>query len=352
MPRSHLADLALDHVVYSVTDLSSQVDWWTGAYGLSVYAAGETPTARMVGLGTRRIQMVLVEAAADDPAAEFTDRHGDGISDIALSVTDTRAAFQEAVRRGARPVAPPAERDGFVQAAIQGFGDVTHTFIQRPPDTDPRALPNLRPWAGAGAGGLLEVDHFAVCVEPGEIDSVVAFYCDVLDFRKTFAEHIVVGDQAMTTKVVQGGNVTLTLIEPDISCREGHVFEFLEDHGGPGVQHMAFRTDQILMAIEAAASRGVDFLGAPDAYYDLLPERVGSTRYSIGELRKHSVLVDEDHDGQLYQIFARSVHPRQTFFIELIERLGARSFGTGNISALYQAVESQRTTTSTAGSRP
>ncbi|NUR89802.1 MAG: 4-hydroxyphenylpyruvate dioxygenase, partial [Nonomuraea sp.] len=270
-------------------------------------------------------------------------------------VPDAAAAFDEAVRRGASPVSAPVARDGFVTASIFGFGDVLHTFVQRPDALDERALPGfVRATDGAtdgggdgatdGADGLLEVDHLAVCVPAGELDATVAFYCRVLGFELTFAERIAVGTQAMTTKVVRsrGGAVTFTLIEPDVTGTPGHIDAFLRDHGGPGVQHLALSAADIVAAVETTSARGMEFLDAPAVYYDLLAERVRPVKYRLEDLGRLDILVDEDHDGQLYQIFARSTHPRDTFFFELIERLGARTFGSGNISALYQAVELQR----------
>lgn len=345
-------DMSLDHVEFYVNGLAAQTDWFVDSFGFSVYAATDAsekePEVRSVGLGGNRIRLVLTEPlVGDHPGAAYVEKHGDGVADIALRVTDATAAFDEAVRRGARPVSPPAGHGGVVTATIMGFGDVAHTFVQRVGDTDERALPGLRPVEGtaSGAGGdLVEVDHFAVCVESGQIDATVDFYRQVLDFELIFTEHIVVGSQAMTIKVVQSGSgaVTLTLIEPDVSQVAGHIDEFLKHHGGAGVQHMAFTAGDIVGAVDSIGSRGVEFLSTPDAYYSLLPERVELGRYSVDELQRLNILVDEDHDGQLYQIFARSVHPRNTFFLELIERMGARSFGSGNISALYQAVELQQ----------
>ncbi|HEY9472723.1 MAG TPA: VOC family protein, partial [Mycobacteriales bacterium] len=246
------------------------------------------------------------------------------------------------------PVRAPRRHGGVVVATIMGVGDVAHTFVQRPDGADSRVLPGLTPVTETSvvksSTGLAEVDHLAVCLEPGRIDSTVDFYQELLDFELIFTERIVVGSQAITTKVVQSrsGAVTLTLIEPDPSRVAGHVDEFLKSHGGAGVQHIALTTNNIIDTVDAIGARGVEFLNTPATYYRLLPERLNLARYSVEELERRNVLVDEDHDGQLFQIFTDSVHPRQTFFLELIERLGARSFGSGNIRALYQAVELQR----------
>jgi len=148
----------------------------------------------------------------------------------------------------------------------------------------------------------------------------------------------------MDSKVVQSrsGAVTFTLIEPDLSQQPGQIDDFLRNHGGAGVQHIAFAAEDIVKAVGLITSRGVEFLDTPASYYSLLPRRLRLARHTVDELQGLNVLVDEDHDGQLFQIFSRSVHPRNTLFLEVIERLGARTFGSGNIKALYEAVELQR----------
>jgi 4-hydroxymandelate synthase len=159
-----------------------------------------------------------------------------------------------------------------------------------------------------------------------------------------FTEHIVVGAQAMNSKVVQSGSghVTLTLIEPDVSRAPGQIDGFLKNHGGAGVQHIAFTAKDIVSSVDSISSRGIDFLTTPAMYYELLTRRLELAAHSTADLRRLNILVDQDSHGQLFQIFARSVHPRRTFFLEIIERLNARTFGSANIKALYEAVELQR----------
>ncbi|MEV0998817.1 4-hydroxyphenylpyruvate dioxygenase [Nonomuraea sp. NPDC050202] len=343
-------DLRLDHIGFYVADLTAEAARLSRGYGLAPYAEATAWGCRSVAVGAGLVRFVLTQpTAGDHPGAAYLGRHGDGVADIALGVADATAAFRSAVNRGARPVSPPCARDGFVTAAVQGVGDVVHTFVQRPEGLDERALPGFAPTpapmpatAGGLDAGLAEVDHLAVCVPSGVLGATVDFYRHVLDFQLIFAERITVGDQAMTTEVVKSGSVTLTLIEPDVSKEPGHIDEFLAAHGGAGVQHLAMSTADITAAVDTTGAGGVEFLPTPATYYDLLPDRVRPVKYPLAELRERSILVDEDHDGQLYQIFARSAHPRGTFFFELIERLGARSFGSGNIAALYQAVELQR----------
>lgn len=340
-------NMLVDHIEFYVSDISTKADWWVNSYGFAISAVSdETAPTRSVALSHHQVELLLTEAAdAKHRGSAYIRKHGDGVGNIALGVADASAAYHEAIRRGARSVSEPDEVDGVTTAAIIGFGDVVHTFIQRDDGTARRGLPGMRLTNHSEDYSipLGEVDHFAVCVEGGQLDRTVEFYEDVLDFELIFAERIAVGNQAMTTKVVEStsGAVTLTLIEPDLSCEPGHIDSFLRDHGGAGVQHIAFATESIMTTLDAVTARGVEFLDAPGSYYTMLAERVTPV-YPIEDLRRRDILVDEDHDGQLCQIFAESVHPRNTIFYELIERLGARSFGSGNITALYQAVELQR----------
>jgi len=166
----------------------------------------------------------------------------------------------------------------------------------------------------------------------------------VLGFRRIFDEHIVVGAQAMNSIVVQSrsGSVTFTILEPDAAADSGQIDEFLRGHGGAGVQHIAFETDDAVRTVRALADRGVGFLHTPAAYYEQLARRVAVRRHDVADLQKLSLLVDCDHDGQLFQIFTACTHPRGTLFFEIVERLGAKTFGTSNIKALYEAVQAER----------
>ncbi|WP_304452769.1 4-hydroxyphenylpyruvate dioxygenase [Nocardiopsis sp. YSL2] len=347
-----LRQLSVDHVRFHVADASAAAERVKRSYGLEVYALGEAGTdaqEESVAVGAGSIRLVMTQALVDDhPATPYTSAHGDGVADIAMRTPDARAAYAAAVDRGARPVSPPSEHEGIVTATVAGFGDVVHTFVERGSGVDDQSLPGLstvRSTGGEkGSTGLLEVDHFAVCLEAGQLEPTVRFYIDALGFEDIFAEHIVVGDQAMNSKVVQSisGEVTLTLIEPDQRREPGQIDGFLKNHAGAGVQHIAFSTDDIVATVGALRGRGTEFLPTPETYYTQLSQRLELSRHSVDELRRLDLLVDEDHDGQLFQIFARSTHPKRTFFFEVIERLGATTFGSGNIKALYEAVEQER----------
>ena len=194
-------------------------------------------------------------------------------------------------------------------------------------------------------GELFEdLDHAAICLGPGQIEPVVRFYRAAFGFGHTFDERIEVGDQAMISKVVQdpAGTVTFTLLEPDPELAPGQIDQFLAAHDGAGVQHLALRTPDIVQAVRALSDRGIEFLTAPAGYYRSLEGRLGVFPIPVDVLRDMNVLADRDQWGQLFQIFSHSTHERRTFFFELIERRGARTFGSGNIKALYEALNEEQ----------
>jgi 4-hydroxymandelate synthase len=327
-------DMAVDYVEFYVDDIERNIAWLVDGYGFAVRgSSGPAGGTRSVHLGQGEIDLRLTESTEDHPARAYAARHGDGVADIGLRVPDAAAAFAEAVRRGARPVKAPVTDGAVTTATIIGFGDVTHTFVQRPDD--------VAGGASSAGVGLLRVDHFAVCVEPGSIDETVEHYQRALGFDLTLTERIATGDQAMFVKVVQSRSraVTFTLVEADTSMATGQIDGFLKDHDGPGVQHMAFSTADILSSVRRLVDRGIELLSTPAAYYTSLADRVRPERHSVEQLRDLNILLDEDHDGQLYQIFAKSVHPRNTIFLEIIERAGATTFGSSNIKNLYDAVD-------------
>jgi 4-hydroxymandelate synthase len=223
---------------------------------------------------------------------------------------------------------------------------VTHRFIRREPADAPFGLGVTEETSPgpAGTGLLKAIDHLAVCLPAGTLDETVRRYADIFGFSQTFEERIVVGAQAMNSKVVQSasGGVTLTIIESDVTRSPGQIDKFVSDHGGAGVQHVAFLTEDITAAVRTISSHGVRFLTTPPEYYGLLADRLGPLDVPAGLLRDLSILADRDRWGLMLQIFTESRHPRGTYFHELIERRGARSFGTSNIKALYEAVDRQQ----------
>jgi 4-hydroxymandelate synthase len=346
---------AIDHLEFYVEDVDRSVSHLCAAYGFRVAGQGGPESGldgcRSVLLRQGHIAVLLTSALGDrHPAAEYVRLHGDGVAVVGMTVEDAAGAFTVAVERGAAPVAPPAVLGGAGEqvtfASVTGFGDVAHRFVSRQAPAGPFApgvIEETRP--GPEPGGLLQaVDHLAVCVPAGELDPAVRRYQEVFGFSQTFEELIQVGQQAMVSKVVQSpsGEITFTILEPDTTRPPGQIDEFVRSHGGAGVQHVAFLTSDIAAAVRTVRSRGVNFLTTPASYYDALPARLGSVGVPVATLRELHVLADRDHWGVMLQIFTESRHPRGTFFYELIDRRGARTFGSKNIQALYEAIERQR----------
>ncbi|MDT0343967.1 4-hydroxyphenylpyruvate dioxygenase [Streptomyces litchfieldiae] len=346
----HLA--GLDHVEFYVADSDAMTEHMVAGYGFEVAGRSTAdPTShRTVALRQGGIVLAVTQGLSDEhPASAFVRAHGDGVANIVFRTPDVRAAFADAVAGGARPLAAPAEAHGTTTAAIEAFGDVRHTFVERsagdPPGLLPPGVEPVRTEGGAFAAGLRAMDHIAVLVEAGRLKETVAFYESALGFRMIFEERFSVGTQGMNSQVVQNraGDATFTIIEPDQDCEPGQIDDFVESHGGAGVQHLAFLADDIVRAVRTLQDHGVEFLTTPGTYYDLLPSRVDIVEHPLAQLRELGILADSDHAGQLFQIFTRSTHPRKTFFLEIIERHGAETFGRGNVRALYEAVELERT---------
>jgi 4-hydroxymandelate synthase len=355
--------LGIDHVEFYVGDLEKSAAVLCRGFGFRAGAAlpsspgcaapggpagpGGAPAAgsQSTLLRQGRIKLLLTAASASGhPAADFVQRHGDGVASIAFRTDDVRQAFEAAVAGGAQAIAAPvfAECEGRLvgQAVVSGFGDVTHRLVEH----DERAGDEGS--AGHREDELLEaLDHAAICVRPGQLEAVVRFYREAFGFTHTFDERIEVGGQAMISKVIQdrAGAVTFTLLEPDPEREPGQIDQFLIAHCGAGVQHLALRTPDIVGAVRTLSGRGVEFLAAPAGYYRSLEGRLGAFPIPVDVLREVNVLADRDQWGRLFQIFSHSTHERRTFFFELIERQGARTFGTGNIRALYEALYEEQT---------
>jgi 4-hydroxymandelate synthase len=341
----------IDHIELYVGDARQTALYLSTAFGFTVCGQGgpETglPGQRSLLLRQGEIQVVLTSGLVmDHPATEYVRRHGDGVACIGIGVDDAASAYRTLVERGAEPLSPPREygQDDrrAVVAEVAGFSDVTHRLVERHgPAREflPGAIEVTEPDPRGGATLLRTIDHIAICVPAGGLAPTAQRYADVFGFTPVFTEYIEVGGQGMDSVVVQSPSrhVTFTLIEPDPNRRPGQIDDFLSWHAGAGVQHIAFGTDDIVAAVTRLAGHGVRFLGTPDTYYDALEARVGQLDAPLDELRRLNVLVDRDHWGRLLQIFTESMHVRRTLFLEIIERRGARTFGSGNIKALYAA---------------
>ncbi len=283
--------------------------------------------------------------------------HGDGVQDVALEVDDVAAAFEATTRRGAVAVTPPTRRedpDGVYEfATIRAYGDTTHSFVNRDryrgvfsPGFRPLDLGRYSPRT-FHAVGLKAIDHVVANVEEGKMQEWVEFYENVLGFSLLVHfddKDISTEYTALMSKVVQDGKgrIKFPINEPARGRRRSQIEEFLQFHGGPGVQHIAMATDNIVATVRAMRNNDVSFLRVPPAYYELLPDRVGPIAEDLHDLAELGILADRDEEGYLLQIFTKPVEDRPTLFFEVIERHGARSFGKGNFKALFEAIEHEQ----------
>ena len=346
----------IDHVEFFVGDARQAAFVLCTAFGFRIRGHGGPETglagqrSLLVTQGASRI-LLTSALSADHPASDYVARHGDGVAVIALATDDVVNAYAESVAAGATAIEAPRVYEGHgtavTVATVSGFGDVHHRLVERGGselEFLPGAIEMLDPPSDSEpqpADILSAIDHAAFCVAAGDLESTVIYYQKVFGFKLIFEEYIEIGEQGMFSQVVQSrsGGVTFTLIQPDMSRRPGQIDDFLSWHGGPGVQHLALNATDIVAAVGELAGRGVEFGFTPDSYYEMLTDRLGPTDLPVERLSPLGILVDRDHWGQMYQIFAKSMHIRRTYFWELIERHGARTFGTSNIPALYAAKE-------------
>jgi 4-hydroxyphenylpyruvate dioxygenase len=317
------------------------------------YSALETGNRECVSyvLEQADIRLVLTSAIdPDSPISEHVRLHGDSVKDIAFEVNDAAAAFEDSVKRGAQSVMEPARTDGdegsVIKATIRAFGQTVHSFIQTE-GVGSLQLPGYSPLpssTGTKITGLKSIDHIAISVEQGELDRWVDFYTRVLGFHQSHQEDVATEYSAMRSKVVQNANASIKfpMMEPAAGKRRSQIEEFLNFHRGAGAQHVALLTDEIVGSVCGLRGNCMDFLKTPNTYYDALEARVGSLGNELEALRRQHILVDRDEWGLLLQIFTRPVQSRPTLFFEVIQRLGARGFGGGNIKALFEALEREQ----------
>jgi 4-hydroxyphenylpyruvate dioxygenase len=297
------------------------------------------------------IRLLLTAAVTpDSPIAQHVHRHGDSIKDLAISVPDAERAFQTAVAGGAVPVMEPTAFEGdsgrVVKATVAAFGSTEHSFVEREGEADfflPRFAPYTRPLA-VNQTGLTEIDHVAISVEAGQLDRWVEFYRDVLGFHQSHHEDVKTQHSAMNSKVMQNvtGTIKFPIMEPAPGSRKSQIEEYLAYNHGPGAQHIALISHDIVATIGKLRENGIDFLDTPDAYYSMLEGRVGKIDAEISALHKFNILVDRDEWGYLMQIFTKPLQSRPTLFFEVIQRVGAKGFGGGNIQALFMALEQEQ----------
>jgi 4-hydroxyphenylpyruvate dioxygenase len=348
-----------DYIEFYVGNARQAAHYYRTAFGfhLAAYCGPETGTRDRASyvLTQGKIRFVLTTALGPDhPIADHVRRHGDGVRDIALWVDDAESAWRATTSRGAPSVREPGtlgDRHGEARlASIAAYGDTIHTFVERrnysgaflpgfeaAPAEDPLARP----------AGLQYVDHMVGNVGWGEMNRWVDFYRDVMGFKmfQHFDDRDISTEySALMSKVMSNGNerVKFPINEPAVGKRKSQIEEYLEFYGGPGVQHIAMATDDIISTVGVLRRQGVEFLRVPSTYYDDFEERTGKIDEPVEQLRELGILVDRDEEGYMLQIFTRPVEDRPTLFYEVIERKGSRSFGKGNFKALFEAIEREQ----------
>ncbi len=347
-----------DYVEFYVGNARQAAYYYRAAFGMKLvaYAGPETGlrdrASYVVEQG--KVRFVLTTPLRPDNAiADHIARHGDGIKDIALWVDDATSAWLETTRRGARSVREPwtlEDKQGTVtMASIATYGDTIHTFVERknyqgiflPGFNHVTHDPVVRPV------GLKYIDHVVGNVGWNEMNAMVDFYRDVMGFEmfQSFDDKDISTEySALMSKVMSNGNgrVKFPINEPAEGRKKSQIEEYLDFYQGPGAQHLALATDDILTTVSRLREQGVEFLRVPDTYYYELEKRVGSIDEPVEELKRLNLLVDRDEEGYLLQIFTRPVEDRPTVFFEIIQRKGGRSFGKGNFKALFEAIEREQ----------
>lgn len=329
------------------------------AFGFSPvsYKGLETGSKDKTCLLMRQGNITLIISSplhSDSEIAEHVRTHGFSVKDVAFDVPDAVLAYKEAISRGATSAIAPMrltdEKGSIVRSAIKTYGDTIHSFISRegyPEDLLPGFVPYSKVFPKSPiipSAGLVSIDHVVGNVELGKMDEWVSFYERILGFsqRTHFTDDDISTEySALMSKVMFNGNgrIKLPINEPAEGKRKSQIEEYLDFHEGPGVQHIAFLTDNIIDTVSALRDNGVRFLFVPKTYYDHIPERVGAIKEDLETISALGILVDRDEDGYLLQIFTKTLQDRPTLFFEIIQREGSQGFGVGNFKALFEAIE-------------
>jgi 4-hydroxyphenylpyruvate dioxygenase len=348
----------IDHVELWVGNAAHATYFLTRAYGFTevAYRGLETGARESVShvLEQGRIRLVLTGALRSDTAvARHHAKHGDGVKVIALSVPDVDHAYREATARGATGLAEPHDLTsaaGTVRVAdVAAYGETVHRFVDRSSFDGP-FLPGYEPVDGAADQTepmFFGIDHIVGNVELGAMEQWVKYYEQVFGMTEMihFSDEAISTEySALMSKVVTSGDGRLKfpINEPAEGKRKSQIDEYLEFYEGPGAQHIALSTRDIVATVDYLQALGVQFLRTPESYYEDIPERIGQIDESVSDLRRLGILVDRDDEGYLLQIFTKPIGDRPTIFFELIERHGARGFGEGNFKALFEAIEREQ----------
>ena len=350
--------LGTDHIEFYCGNAKQSAYYYQSAWGyeLIAYAGLETGVKDRTSYVLRQGKITLVLTTSFDPDSEISQhvrKHGDGVKYLSLWVDDARKSFEETVKRGAKPAMEPTvfkdEHGEVVISAIHTYGDTIHKFVERknyngaflPGFVEKHSNMEIKPI------GLMYVDHCVGNVELGGMNKWVEFYENVMGFKLliTFDDKDISTEySALMSKVVSNGNgyIKFPINEPAEGKKKSQIEEYLEFYKSAGVQHIAVATDDIIFTVGELRKRGVEFLYVPDTYYEDVMDRVGAIEEDLEVLKSLNILIDRDEEGYLLQLFTKPVEDRPTVFYEIIERNGAKSFGKGNVKALFESIEREQ----------
>jgi 4-hydroxyphenylpyruvate dioxygenase len=349
---------AVHHVEIYAGNAKQSAYFYRQAFGFAhiAYAGPETGRKESCSYALRqdRIRLVLTSPiVAKHPIVDFLTRHGDGVRDIALETSDAAACYEITTQRGAVGIMPPVtledENGKVVLATVGAYGDTVHTFVETKNYTGP-FLPGYETIPAdplARPVGLKMVDHIVGNMGWNEMDTMVEFYGRVFGLSRFVSfddTDISTEYSALRSTVVSNQNkwIKFPINEPAEGLKKSQIEEYIEFNNGPGVQHIAMLTDDIIRTIVRMKEQGVEFLTVPQSYYDELPSRVGAISEDLGRLAELGILVDRDDKGYMLQLFTKPVEDRPTLFYEIIQRKGGESFGKGNFKALFESIEREQ----------
>ena len=355
--------MGTDYVEFYVGNAKQAAHFYKTAFGFQsfAYSGLETGQKDRVSyvLKQDKIRLVLTSPlGSDSPINDHIIKHGDGVKVVALWVEDARSAFEETTKRGAKPFMEPKvetdEQGEVVCSGIYTYGETVHMFVERK-NYNGQFMPGFRKWESdynPEPTGLKYIDHMVGNVGWGEMNTWVKWYEEVMGFVNflTFDDKQITTEySALMSKVMSNGNgrIKFPINEPAEGIKKSQIEEYLDFYEGPGVQHLAVATDDIVKTVSALKARGVEFLPPPpQAYYDDIPRRLGAhmdtMKEDLNKLQELSILADADEEGYLLQIFTKPLQDRPTLFFEIIQRMGAKGFGAGNFKALFESIEREQ----------
>lgn len=356
MTTNPLKIRSIHHVELWVGNAKQAAFYYRNALGFSqfAYSGLETGNRDVTSYALRQGKAQIVVSTSLQPGGFFAQhlrKHGDAVRDIAFHVNDADEAYHQATSRGAKGVEEPRtvtdEYGSIRRAAVQTYGDTIHSLISVQDYSGP-FLPGFHAADVPGRDvGILRIDHIVGNVELGRMNYWADWYAKVLGFHRyiNFDDKDISTEYSALMSIVMSDDshsVKFPINEPAGGRKKSQIQEYLDYNGGPGVQHMAMQTKDIVQTVSALRANGVEFLEVPDTYYDALPERVGEIRENLDTLKQLRILVDRDEEGYLLQLFSKPVEDRPTLFFEMIQRAGSRGFGKGNFKALFEAIEAEQ----------